>query len=392
MLRLYFLLFEVSNMTRKFLLLLLPLCALFLASSCGPSSATINKMRTERMAKVGTSPFMPPLAYQKGQEYVGPDAVLANRLVEKMHAEWLEGDAATRKIRLVHVARKTSELASALKNSEADLIISGYEVTDARKQELDFSDSYYTSELMLAINPFVNKAITTANMKGQKIGVRAGSGAEEIVKSKGGDAVALGTLDDCVLALKSGEVSAVVDDKYMLAYALDTLPASSHLEISPTTVASLDCAVAARKGEEELIKFVNEAIKNAKSEYATALEEHDAERLTKVMARQPKRLKDEANKAKPRNITICVQRGPGSTFDIYRMANLSFSLGNYSTSRIQFSGKVGCASVSAPPGRYMLEQRRFGFGAPIVISETDPNSVRITVTIKADGNTSVSKS
>ena len=219
-------------MTRKFLLLLLPLCALFLASSCGPSSATINKMKTEKMAKIGTSPFMPPLVYQKGQEYVGPDAVLANRLVEKMNAEWLQGDPAARKIRLVHVARKTSELTNALKNSEADLIISGYEVTDSRKQELDFSDSYYTSELMLAINPFVNKSLNLTNMRGQKIGVRGGSGAEEVVKSKGAEPVAMGTMDDCVLALKSGEVSGVVDDKYMLAYALDTLPASSHLEIS----------------------------------------------------------------------------------------------------------------------------------------------------------------
>ena len=202
----------------------------------------------------------------------------------------------------------------------------------------------------------------------------------------------MGTMDDCVLALKSGEVSGVVDDKYMLAYALDTLPASSHLEILPTAVTSLNCAVAARKGEEELIKFVNDVIKSAKSEYATALEEHDAERVQKVMARYPARVKAEANAAKPRSITICVQRGPGSTFDIYRMANLSFNLGPYTTSRIQFSGKVGCASVSAPPGKYILSQPRFGFNVGVTILPTDPNSVRITITIKADGSTSVSKS
>jgi len=343
------------------------------------------------MAKVGISPFMPPLAYQKGQEYVGPDEVLAQRVVEKMNAEWLEGDAAARKIRLVHVARKTSELVPALKNSEADLIISGFEVTDARKEELELSDSYYTSELMLALNPMVNKSITHTNMKGQRIGVRAGSASEDVVKKNGAEPVPMGTLDDCVLALKSGEVSGVVDDKYMLAYALDTLPASSHLEIFPTAVTSLNCAVAARKGEEELILFVNEVIKTSKSDYATALEEHDAGHFAKVIPRYEERKKKEANAAKPRNITICVQRGPGSTFDIYRMANQSFTLGPYTTSRIQFSGKVGCASVSAPPGEYVLSQAKFGFRTGVVITPSDSNSVRLTITIKADGSTSVSR-
>ncbi len=95
------------------------------------------------------------------------------------------------------------------------------------------------------------------------------------------------TLDNAVLALRRGDVDAVIDDRNMAAYTLDTVPGMSHLEILPGTVGKIDCGVAMRKRDGDLRELVNEVITETKAEGQIAqwVSEHVGDRVAKVEGR-----------------------------------------------------------------------------------------------------------
>ena len=147
------------KLTLLFALLLLTAVGL---DSCKKTSATAAKIKREKMAKIGVFPFQAPRFYPKGEERVGPDAELGKRIVEKMNAEWLEPGESARKIQPVWVTRQDQNLIPALKNEEADLVMASG-VSKQRKEEIDYSTPYYTSDVVLVISPNVKKLDPTGD-------------------------------------------------------------------------------------------------------------------------------------------------------------------------------------------------------------------------------------
>jgi len=383
----------LRKITPLFALLLLTAVGL---ESCESTSATVARIKRDKMAKVGVFPFQAPRFYPKGEERVGPDAELGKRIVEKMNAEWLEPEQSARKIQPVWVTRQDQNLINALKNEEADLVLAAG-VSKQQQEEIDYSTPYYTSDVVLVISPHVKK-LKLSEVNGAKIGIRGGSTYEDFVKEKHPRAqlTPYDSFDEACLALKRGEVFGGIDDKYVAGYYLTETTGLTVLEIVPGTLGSIDIAVAMRKEEEQLKELVNGVIGEMKNQHASMLAEHDGGRLQKVLGRFPKREDEEKRANAPRQVTIRISKDQGSKVDIYRFANLTFTLTNtesgksYSTSPVGFQQRTGFASASVPPGKYVVSLAKFGLQGSLNIGTQSPNAVSVNIRFDTAGRMSIS--
>ncbi len=382
-----------KKLTPLFALLLLTAVGL---DSCKKTSATMARIKRDKMAKIGVFPFQAPRFYPKGEERVGPDAELGKRIVEKMNAEWIEPGESVRKIQPVWVTRQDQNLLPALKNEEADLLI-GSGVTKQRQEEIDFSTSYYTSDVVLVISPNVRQ-LQPMGINASKIGIRGGSAYEDFVKGKYPRAqlIPYDSFDEACMALKRGEVVGVVDDKLVAAYYLSETPGMTALEIVPETLGSIEMAIGMRKGDELLAELVNRVIGEMKGQYESMLNEHEGDRLKKVADRTVNRLRIEGLAKAPRQVTIRISKDAGSKVDIYRFANLTFTLTNtesgksYSTSPVGFQQRTGFASASVPPGSYVVSLAKFGLRGSLNIGTESPNSVSVNIRFDVSGQMHIS--
>jgi polar amino acid transport system substrate-binding protein len=224
---------------------------------------TRTKIQKDKRIYIGAVPFEPPLLYQQAGVLVGSEANLAQRIAEKF------GQDMGLELEPFWITRSYKTLAAALINEEVDFIISVYAITEEREKEIQFSNPYYTSELVLIINPAHKPNLRPNDLSEQKIGVREGTGVavKTTTKYSSSTIVPFETLDDAILALRRGEVDAVVDDKILAGFSLATAPGATHLEILPSVIDTVECAVAVRKGD-SVINEVNEVIAEISSLYA----------------------------------------------------------------------------------------------------------------------------
>jgi arginine/lysine/histidine transporter system substrate-binding protein len=383
----------VKSMNKKLLIIALLLLSVGLLAACGGSHSSIQSMQVGRTALVGTVPFSAPYVYQKEGTLVGPEAELAKRIVAKVD-ESRETKGGT-PVRLTWINRTYATLFDAVKKGEVQLALGAFGKSEERAKDVLFSDSYYTMDLVMAVNP-LNKDLTPAEIGSARIGVRDGSAVQEFVTAKYPSATITpyGTLDDAVLALRAGDVDTIVDEKEMVAYTLTTIPGAGNMDFYPETLGSIEIAVAVKKGDTQLVELINTVIAESKQDMEGLLREHAGERVTQVLKKREDRLFMIAQAKKSRNVTIRVSRVKGYRgVDIYRMANLRFVARNKETggttnsSPIQFSGSTGITKVSVIPGTYALSLTQFNFNTELLIVPGDPDNVSVRITIGPSGVT-----
>ncbi|MGW8180664.1 MAG: substrate-binding periplasmic protein, partial [bacterium] len=341
---------------------------------------------------VGTVPFEPPLIYQQEAELVGPDAELGQRIIDRIHET--SDSMVDTDIKLMWINRTYGSLIPALKNHDIHFILGVFAVTEERKKEIQFSDPYYTSELVLVVNP-VHKPITPDELVGANIAVREGTGAEDFVRRKYASSTItpFKTLDDAVLALRRSEVDCIVDDKYMAAFSLQETPGAAHMDFGPEVLGTVDCAVGINKGDKTLLELVNKVIAELQGEgkFASWIEQHSGNRVQTVLDRHQERLAQAQAAKEPREITIRVTRAENFKIDIYKMANLRFVLTNQSTgektssSPIRFEGSTAVAKATVPPGAYVLALHKFNFSATLEIGPNDPKRIPVNIRLNSSG-------
>ncbi len=356
---------------------------------CSESETPLEQARREKTAVVAVVPFAGPFFYQSQAESTGPDAEIAKRIVGKTGSE----------IRLVFGARTYSNIISAVANNEALFAVSAIAVTEERRQLVDFSDPYYELQIGLITNPS-NKPLDSPNpqiLSTFRIGIRDGSVVQDVVEEKfpGATIVPHDNLDSAVLALRRKELDAVIDDRVMAAFSLDTVTGASVLELVPGVIASVPVAVAVPKGDAELLRLVNQVIAEVKdSTYQKWFDSHLQDRLAKIEMRYTDRKQREQQEREPRNITIRISKDADYDIDIYRLANLSFTFSGggrtYTSSRIDFRGPVAYSSISVPPGSYRAEIVKAGFRANVNIVPTHPKNLTISIRLKLEGPPAIS--
>ncbi|WP_350018508.1 ABC transporter substrate-binding protein/permease [Streptococcus australis] len=166
---------------------------------------------------------------------------------------------------------------SDVQNGNADGMIAGMTVTDARKATFDFSDPYYTTNSILAVQESSNIS-SYEDLKGKTVGVKNGTASQTFLeenKSKYGYKIK--TFSDGASmydSLNSGSVAAIMDDEPVIKYAIKQgRKFKTPIEGTP----SGQIAFAVQKDSNpELIEMFNNGLANLKGsgEYQKILEKY----------------------------------------------------------------------------------------------------------------------
>lgn len=154
---------------------------------------------------------------------------------------------------------------NAVQSGQADGMIAGMSVTDARKETFDFSEPYYTANAILAIKE--TSTITSyKDLKGKTVGVKNGTASQTfLTKSQSKYDYKIKTFADASSmydSLNSGSVDAVMDDEPVVKYSISQ-GQKLKTPIKGTPIG--DTAFAVKKGSNpELIQMFNNGLANIK--------------------------------------------------------------------------------------------------------------------------------
>lgn len=112
---------------------------------------------------------------------------------------------------------------NAVQSSQADGTIAGMTITEARKGIFDFSDPYYTTNIILAVKKGT-KLAAYSDLKGKTVGAKTGTSSYDFLDSqKDNYGFTLKAFDEASTmydSLNSGSIDALMDDEPVLAYAI----------------------------------------------------------------------------------------------------------------------------------------------------------------------------
>lgn len=238
---------------KKMLSVVLALACVLSLAACGSKKdeGSTEEGKKEELVMATNAEF-PPYEYYDGDEIVGIDAEFAAAIAGKLGMELKIEDMAF------------DSIIPAVQSGKADLGAAGMTVTDERKTQVDFSDTYYTGRQVIIVTE--DSAIASPDdLEGKKIGVQQGTTGDIYTTDDYGDE----NIDrynkgmEAVQALQQGKVDAVViDDQPAQTFVEE----NEGLKILETEYVEEDYALALKKGNDELLQKVNDAIKALKED------------------------------------------------------------------------------------------------------------------------------
>ena len=220
------------------------------AASAAPASVTTVKTGELHMA---TNAQFPPYEMVKDDgTYEGIDVDIATKIADKLG------------LKLVVDDMDFSSVITSVQTGKSDIAMAGLTITDERKKNIDFTDSYATGKQVIIVKD--GSAIKSADdLTGKKIGtqeattgylycsasVEDGGYGEENVTAYTNGAMA-------VQALKDGKVDCVVIDSQP---AQEYVKANAGLTILETPFITEDYAIGVSKNNTALTAAVNSALK-----------------------------------------------------------------------------------------------------------------------------------
>ncbi|MEG0291112.1 MAG: basic amino acid ABC transporter substrate-binding protein [Anaerovoracaceae bacterium] len=240
----------MKKQMKKILAVSLMLVMILTLGSCGKEEAKVYKAAME--------PTFPPFdtTDKESGELTGFDVDLMEAIAKDQNftLEWKN--------------MGFDGLIPALKSGNIDIIASGMYASDERKKEVSFSDTYYDSGLVLAVqekNTTIKglKDVTKDMVLGGQIGTTGGKLAEKLKKEgKIKDAKIYNGVDTAVLDLQNGTIDGLINDKPVTQTYIKEQPGK--IKIVGETLNAEAYGIAVKKDNEELLKKINEGLKNLK--------------------------------------------------------------------------------------------------------------------------------
>ncbi len=152
-------------------------------------------------------------------------------------------------------------LIPALQAGNIDVAISAITITDERKENVLFSDSYYKSGLTVVIRDDDTSINSFADLAGKNIAVRIGTtSANEAKKIENATVKEFNTPAECFIELQNHGVDAVINDRPVNDYAIAKGDIQGVKSLSDVLTAE-DYGIAMAKTNTDLQKQVNDALK-----------------------------------------------------------------------------------------------------------------------------------
>jgi polar amino acid transport system substrate-binding protein len=250
-------------MKKNLVLISLIMTVVMLAGCSGQGAGTPSAIKSKGELVVATNAEFPPFEYMEQSKFVGVDMDIAQAIADKLGV----------KLKIDNMS--FDSVLAAVPSGKADLGISGLSTDPDRLKVMDFSDTYFASSVMMIVG-IDNSAIKgKADLSGKKVGVQTGTIADTIAtEMKDIEVVRMNKDADSIQDLLNGKLDAVLIDQY---------PANVFVEQNSGKIKLLDeklsddqYAIAAKKGNTELLKVVNEVIKELKDsgEYDKIMEKY----------------------------------------------------------------------------------------------------------------------
>ena len=251
---------------KKMLALLLAMLMLvstaLIFTSCGEKADTLD---------MATNAAFPPYEFKDGETYKGIDVEIAGLIAEKLGMELKIHDI------------EFGSIIAGISTQKYDMGMAGMTVTDERKEQVNFSETYATGVQVVIVKEdseyasfedFYTGMDDEGNPAGVKEGIKIGVqqdttgdiyasddpenwgfGEDNVIRYKTGA--------DAVQALISGKVTAVIiDNEPAKSFVKD----NKGLKIMDLEYAVEDYAIAINKGNTELLDKINKALSELKEE------------------------------------------------------------------------------------------------------------------------------
>lgn len=221
------------------------------------ASITLDKIKTDGFITMSTNAEFEPFEYKDGDNFVGIDIDISNKIAEKLGVKLKVND--------VSFDTLTTELAS----GKSNFVAAGMTATEDRKKNVDFSDSYFdATQSIIVLKSSAIKA--RADLNGKKVGVQQGTTGDIFCTNEDGTSdIKVASTEryskgvDAVTDLINGKIDAVV---------IDDFPARKFVEKIADKLIKLEealtvekYAIAVKKGDADSLKVINEVLGEMKS-------------------------------------------------------------------------------------------------------------------------------
>lgn len=223
--------------------------------AAAPQGKLMQQIKQKGVLVVGTASGYPPYEFvdtsQGDKKVIGVDMEFAQKVADKLGVKLQVQDM------------NFQALLTSLMSGKVDLAIAGINPTDERRKTMDFSNNYLpTAQKIMIRKEDAGKLKTIDDFKGLTLGVQKSTTQETVAKAEIPDAkiVALNHVPDVVLEVKNHKVDGLVVEGIVGQQYLDF---NDDLTFSDAVFknGTKNSAVALQKGNEDLLKVINEVIK-----------------------------------------------------------------------------------------------------------------------------------
>ena len=201
---------------------------------------------------MGTNATFPPYEYKDGDDVVGIDAEIAQAMADKLG------------LQLEIVDMDFDSLVASVQSGKIDMSLAGMTVTEERKQNVDFTDSYATGVQVIIVKEDSDIA-SADDLEGKLIGVQQGTTGHLYCADDFGEdnVIPYANGATAVQALLQGKVDCVVIDQEP---AKAFVEANEGLKILETAYTTEDYAAAVSKDNPALTAALNSALQELKDD------------------------------------------------------------------------------------------------------------------------------
>lgn len=236
------------KMKKLVIVLLVAACSVSLVA-CGGKKEEEKKAEEDKTLVMATNAEFPPYEYYEGEEVVGIDVDIAKAVAEELGMELKIEDMAF------------DSVIPAVSSGKADIALAGLTVTDERKENLNFTDTYAKATQVIIVKE--DSAIAGPDdLEGKKIGVQLGTTGDLYASDiKDAEVEQYNKGFEAVQATMQGKIDAVIIDSEP---AKEFVAEAEGLKILDEAFTEEEYAIGIAKDNDELLEKVNKALKTLK--------------------------------------------------------------------------------------------------------------------------------
>lgn len=228
------------------------------ASSAGSSANTtqssLKAIKASGKLRIGTEGTYAPFTFHdKDGKLTGFDVEIAQEISKRLGVE------------PEFIETPWDGIFAGLDAKRFDAVFNQVSIRDDRKAKYDFSDSYIVSKAVLLVREDNDEIKKLADLKGKKSAQSLTSNLTDIAKANGAEIVGTEGFNQAIDLLLSNRVDATINDGLSFLDLKKQKPNVKIKAVDETADASYSGALF-RKGNDDLVKAVNEALAAMKSD------------------------------------------------------------------------------------------------------------------------------